>query len=154
MVRYQLGVEMSRREISFDPLILEKIDEQRASTTKFLDLGDRRELSEFLMKQTDEKNKRLNEIYEKAKEILSISQLKVFEAVFKHGYKIPALARTHNRKRSTYYTHYYRALDKLKEALIEGGEVKKKEMSKKRIKEISSRDWESLALQSKKSVEK
>jgi len=132
---------MSKKEYFFDPKIVEKIADGRISSV-YLDLGDQKELHAKLRAQSVHNNELLMNVYKKAEEILSTSQYKVFIAVFKHGYKIPTLARIHDIKRSTYYTHYYRALSKLRNALIEGGDVKPKKTNSKRKKEINLRNWD------------
>ena len=131
------------KEIFVDPFIIDKIKKSNVTNPMYFDLGNQKELKALLKIRSDEHKKLLDQIYKTARKILSLSQYKVFYAVFKYGYKIPALARTHHVKRSTYYTHYYRALIKLRRRLIEEKVVKKKNMDKgsKRAKEIESRNW-------------
>ena len=131
---------MSKREVFVDPSNIEKLSDSN-SKSKYLDLGDQKELHIILSEQAEKSNILLQQIYNKAEEILSVSQYRVFEAVFKHGYKIPMLSRRHNIARSTYYTHFYRALQKLQKALVEGGVVKKKKTGIKRSNKINKRDW-------------
>ena len=131
---------MTKREVFVDPSNVEKLSDGNFKS-KYLDIGDQKELKALLREQTDKSNELLMKIYNTAEEILSVSQYKVFEAVFKHGYKIPMLSRKHNISRSTYYTHFYRALRKLKKVLVDGGDVKKRKAGSKRKGNINKRDW-------------
>ena len=128
------------KEIFFDHLILDKI----STDANFIDIGSCNEINELMSKKYDEKKQLLDEIYETAKKILSTSQLQVFVAVHKYGYKIPMLARAHGVKRSTYYTHYYRALTKLQKEMVDKQKIRKKKMNVVRIKKIKARNWNPL----------
>jgi len=131
---------MSKKEIFVDPFIIDKIKNQNSNPV-YLDIGSQEELKKLLSDRSDIRKTLLKRIYNKAESILSTSQFHVFVAVFKHGYKIPALARVHKIKRSTYYTHYYRALEKLRKSLVDDEHVTKKNMKEARIREIKSRNW-------------
>ena len=131
---------MGSKEIFVDPFIIDKIKSGNINS-KYIDLGSQKELCELLNKRAEKRKKLLTEIYKTADSILSPSQFEVFISVFRYGYKIPVLARIHGVKRSTYYTHYYRALEKLRKALVDKKIVKKKNMNKTRIAEIKSRNW-------------
>jgi len=133
------------KELFFDHLMLDKLCQKNS----YVDIGNQDEINERTTKRLVEKKHLLDKIYETAKKILSTSQLQVFIAVHKYGYKIPMLARAHGVKRSTYYTHYYRAITKLQKKLVDEQKIKKKNMNTKRIKRIKSRDWNPLKYKKK-----